>query len=246
MARIGLFTDLHFADGVREGTRFCSLGLQKLRLALSDFAEANVDLVIGLGDLVDSADTIEQEAGYLEQVCAVLQESGIPVWLIPGNHCVWTLDKQQFLQVTGQASSWGKVELGGWRLLLLDGCFRNDGVSYGARNNDWRDALVSEEQVRWLGDELAQSRPTLVCIHQRLDCEPPYGVANARQIRQMLEASGCVRAVYQGHEHGGAFSEIGQIPYHTLPAMVEGRDVTRRAWTVVELPGDGGGITTVL
>lgn len=246
MARIGLFTDLHFADGVREGTRFCSLGLQKLCMGLREFADAKVDLVIGLGDLVDSADTVEQEAAYLRAVCEVLRSSPMPVRLVPGNHCVWTLNKQEYCSITGQDSCWGKVDLGGWRLLLLDGCFRNDGVSYGRRNNDWRDAMVNEEQVSWLREELAQSWPTLVFIHQRLDCDPPYGVANAAEIRRMLETSGCVRGVFQGHEHDGPKSEIGGIPYRTLPAMVEGQDVNRRSWTVLELAPDGSAITTIL
>ncbi len=238
MLTLGLFTDVHYASGVREGTRHCHLGIAKLRVALDAFAAEGVDAVIGLGDLVDSADTMAEEAAYLQGVCAELGRVRVPVRLTPGNHCLWTLTREVYQRlagpVTDQAATWGCLDLKGWHLVFLDGCFRGDGVPYGGRNNDWTDALVSEEQVRWLRADLAVARtPALVLIHQRLDVTPPFGVANAEAIRAILEESGRVRAVFQGHEHGGAETVIKGIRYITLPALVEGDNVQQAAFAIV-------------
>lgn len=240
MLRLGLFTDLHYAHGVREGTRFCHLGIDRLRRAVETFATERVDAIIGLGDLVDSADTPEQEGAYLGEVVSILAASGIPYHLVPGNHCIWTLTKQEYCQITRQPRTWSSVHRQGWQLLFLDGCFRSDDVSYGRRSNDWKDAKVSDEQVAWLERELAAGQGSaLVFIHQRLDVDPPYGVCNAPRIRALLDRSGRVRGVFQGHEHAGARTQISGIPYTTLPAMVEGSQMAPAAVQVIEADGAG-------
>lgn len=234
--RLGLFADMHFAAGLRERTRYCCLGLEKLDRVLRAFKEADVDAIVGLGDLVDSGQTPEEEAEWMRQVCLRLSGSGVPYHLVPGNHCVWTLTKEEYCQITGQARTWGSALVSGWRLIFLDGCFRGDGVAYGRRNNDWKDAMVSTEQVDWLRCELlVDGPPALVFIHQRLDVEPPYGVRNAPEIREILQRSGRVRGVYQGHEHAGAVSDIAGITYTTLPGMVEGDDLQDVSYRILAL-----------
>jgi alkaline phosphatase len=83
-----------------------------------------------------------------------------------------------------------------------------------------------------------------VCVHQRLDAEPPYGVKNAPEIRKILEASGKVLAVLQGHHHKGDYKEIGGIHYCTMSAVVEGPGPENNAYAVMDiLPGDAIRIT---
>jgi len=236
MLSLGIFTDLHYARGIREGSRHCHLSLQKLHLIMERFRAEGVQFVVALGDLVDSAPQPQEESGYLRAVCRELARLACPVRYVPGNHCVWSLTKDEFCAITRQNSTWGALRRGGWRLIFLDGCFRADGVPYGARNNDWRDANVSAEQVQWLKDELSLPMPTAVFIHQRLDAPPPYGVANAGEIRTLLESCGCVKHVFQGHQHPGDSSTVSGITYITLPAVCEGSDVTAPPYLVVRLP----------
>ena len=87
--------------------------------------------------------------------------------------------------------------------------------------------------------------------HQRLDVGSPYGVKNAPGIRKILENSGKVRAVFQGHSHSSDYKEIGGIHYCTLVAMVEGSEAASNGYstisvlfpcrfrTIVGKPGDG-------
>ncbi|MBQ8213553.1 MAG: alkaline phosphatase, partial [Clostridia bacterium] len=73
-----------------------------------------------------------------------------------------------------------------------------------------------------------------VFIHQRLDdCDNSrYLVKNAVEIRTLLQNSGKVRKVFQGHYHKGDFQKIEQIEYITLQAMCEGE---KNIYTVIEI-----------
>ena len=83
--------------------------------------------------------------------------------------------------------------------------------------------------------------PTVVLAHQRLDGDDdPHGVRNAALTREILEASGQVRAVFQGHDHRGAHNVIEGIDYVTLRAVVEGPGLENNAYTLVYLDVEGG------
>jgi len=81
----------------------------------------------------------------------------------------------------------------------------------------------------------AAGRPTIVFIHQLLDGEGDYYVKNAADVRAILEASGRVLAVFQGHHHQGGYSHINGIHYCTLNAVVEGPHPAHNAFAVVEV-----------
>ncbi len=76
-------------------------------------------------------------------------------------------------------------------------------------------------------------------IHQRLDVGHPYGVHNAREVREVLEQSGKVVAVFQGHYHKNDYREVQGIHYCTLPAMVDGSGPANSAYAVAEVFADG-------
>lgn len=65
------------------------------------------------------------------------------------------------------------------------------------------------------------------------------GVKNAPDVRKILEASGKVLAVLQGHHHQNDCKEIDGIHYCTLRAMIEGSGAENNACVVMDiLPGD--------
>ena len=57
LVRIGLVTDLHYADKPPGGSRHYRDSLAKLAAAGEQFAKAKTDVVVELGDFIDSADT---------------------------------------------------------------------------------------------------------------------------------------------------------------------------------------------
>jgi len=130
----------------------------------------------------------------------------------------------------------------------------------------WRDANVPGPQLRWFQQDLATrgigilpmphgleahatirgrrtldpaaAPPTIVFIHQLLDGTGDYYVNNAPDVRAILEASGRVLAVFQGHHHKGGHSHINSIHYCMLSAMVEGPYPVHNAFAIVEVAAD--------
>jgi alkaline phosphatase len=53
-------------------------------------------------------------------------------------------------------------------------------------------------------------------------------------VRVILESSGKVLAVFQGHHHNGGHHDIGDIHYYTLKAMVEGSGAENSSYATVD------------
>ena len=77
-------------------------------------------------------------------------------------------------------------------------------------------------------------------VHQRLDDIKQYAVKNAADVRKVLEQSGKVRTVFQGHSHKNDYQEIAGIHYCTLVAMVEGSGAENSGYSLLEIADDGG------
>lgn len=236
VVRIGLVTDLHFADKPPGGSRHYRDSVAKLAVAGQRFIQAKTDLVIELGDFIDSADSLEAEKGFLQRIQIEFSKLPGAHHHVLGNHCVSALTKPEFLEIVGRTRSYYSFDLNKIHFVILDACFRSDGVAYERNNFHWADSSVPQAELEWLRKDLqAAAGPVLVFVHQCLDVEPPYGVKNAPQVRQALEASGRVRAVFQGHDHAGSYRQIRGIHYCTLRAMVEGLGPENSAFAVVDV-----------
>ncbi len=238
--RIGLVTDLHYADKPAAGTRHYRETPAKFAEAARRFREESTDLVVELGDLIDGSGSPEVEKEYLKRI--VKDFAAIPRRhrYVLGNHCVGTLTKPEFLGLVGQERSYDSFDLNGTHFIALDACFRGDGQPYGRKNFDWKDSLLAPAEVEWLRDDLRKTpHKTVVFIHQRLDAAPPHGVKNAPEVRKILEESRKVLLVLQGHSHQNDHKHLGGIHYVTLAAMVEGTGQENNAYALLDLlPGD--------
>jgi len=238
--RIGLVTDLHYADKPAAGTRHYRETPAKLAEAAKRFEEEKVDWVVELGDMIDSADSLDVEKGYLRRI--VKDFAAIPGkhYYVLGNHCVSALTKPEFLEIVGQKASFYSFDTKGVHFAVLDACFRSDGQPYGRKNFVWIDSNIPPAEVEWLRADLKQTaHKTVVFVHQRLDVEPPLGIKNAPEVRKVLEESGKVLVVLQGHEHQGGYQEISGVHYCTLKGMIEGSGPENNAYAIMEiLPND--------
>jgi hypothetical protein len=134
--RIGLVTDLHCGDKPTSGSRHYRETPAKLAEAAEKLTDERIDLLVALGDLIDSSDSITTERRTLERIHKQLAAIGVEQHFVLGNHCVDQLRKEEFLGVIGQDRSWYSFARDGFHFVILDSCFRTDGEPYGRRNFD--------------------------------------------------------------------------------------------------------------
>jgi len=237
--KIGLVTDLHYADKPPAGTRHYRESQTKLTEAGLKFEKEQPEFVVELGDFIDAADSVQTEKSYLKTINAQFSELPGKKHYVLGNHCVFTLTKQEFLEGVGQKKSYYSFDSGGYHFVVLDSCFRGDGTPYGRKNFKWTDPNIPAAELDWLKSDLkVTSKKTIVFAHQRIDVENHYGVKNSPQVRQMLEESGKVLAVFQGHSHRNDVKRINGIHYCTLVAMVEGSGTDNNGYSTLEILSD--------
>ncbi|MGC3972194.1 MAG: metallophosphoesterase [Pirellulales bacterium] len=237
--RVGLVTDLHYADKPVGGSRHYRDTLAKLSEAAARFDVDRPDFTVELGDFIDAADSVEAERGYLREVSRVFDAIPGPKHYVLGNHCVDTLTKEEFLGAVDQEKSFYSFDAGGLHFIVLDSCFRSDGKPYGRKNSVWSDANVPPHELEWLQADLkATDKKVVVFAHQRLDDAGKHAVKNSDAVRQELESSGNVLAVFQGHSHKNDYQEIGGIHYATLVAMVEGAAPDNNGYSMLSVLND--------
>lgn len=241
MLRIGLMTDLHYADKQPAGSRYYRETLDKIAAASGQLSEARLDFLVELGDFIDAADAVDVELGYLKTIAKPFAEICDDRHYVLGNHCVDTLTKEEFLGAVGQEKSYYSFDRGNFHFVVLDACYRTDGKPYGRKNSVWTDANIPAEELEWLADDLKQSKKkTIVFAHQRLDNEGIHAVNNSPAVRKILEQSGRVAAVFQGHSHANDYHQINGIHYCTLRAMIEQSGLENNGFAILEIDANGG------
>ena len=234
--RFGLITDLHYADKDTAGTRFYRDTLSKLEEASAQFSKDKVEFIVELGDLIDAADSVQVELGYLKTINKTFSAICKDRHYVLGNHCVDTLTKQEFLDAVEQPNSYHSFDQGGYHFVALDCCYRSDHQPYQRKNFIWTDTNIPPEELEWLKSDLKEAaKPTIVFTHQRLDVSTDHGVKNCVEVRKILEDSGNVLAVFQGHSHKNELNQIQGIHYCTLQAMVEGAGPESSGYSSIEI-----------
>jgi alkaline phosphatase len=240
VVRVGMVTDLHHAEKDAAGNRFYRETLGKLEEAAGYYQNNRIDLMVELGDIIDAADSVETERRYLSTINRPFSAIATDRHYVLGNHCVDTLTKEEFLAGVERERSYYSFDREGIHFVVLDSCFRSDGVAYGRRNFQWTDPNIPPEELEWLrGDLQSNKNPVIVFAHQRLDVADSHGVKNAKEVRSILESVGNVTAVFQGHSHKNDLRSIEGIFYCTLVAMIEGSGKENSGYSMMEVRRDG-------
>lgn len=229
--KLGLIADPHYSSaGLTCGKRYNSASLVKLEKAMRHFEENACDLVVILGDLTDTEASHELEAENVRKVSALLDRFSVPTLCLMGNHDAFVFTEDEFYQLLGEARRPRLIETEPVSLLFLDACYSKSGAHYTPGNVDWTDTFYPH--TAQLEDTLSRLTGSVcVFMHQNIDPDirEDHRLYNAARIREILEKSGKVRAVYQGHYHPGHGSVHRGIEYVTLPAMCENEE----AWRIV-------------
>jgi len=249
LIRFGMLSDIHYADRESAGNRYYRQSLTKVQEAIDRMNQEKLDFVIELGDFKDQ-DANPNETNtlkYLTEIESVFQKFNGPTYHVLGNHDMDSISKQQFLErvintgISG-TKSYYSFNNKGFHFVVLDGNFTKEGKSYDHGNFTWDDAAIPEEEIAWLKNDLKQNKlPAIVFIHQMLDDSKnlKQAVANAADVRKILEESGKVCCVFQGHVHEERYSLINGIHYYSVNAVVDGDGPENSAYMIVDVYQDG-------
>ena len=227
--RIALISDMHYADKPNRSNRHYTQSLEKARQAIATFNKNEADFLVLLGDNIDEIDK-ESDLTNLKSIDKVLSQFNGERHYVLGNHDLGSLTKEEFIANSGGAGEAAHYAFGraGYHFILLDANFRQDGTEYRRGNFKWTDSHIPSAQLAWLQNELELSRfmekKVMIFIHQML-CDTEnvhHAVKNNHEIRAILEQSGNVTAVFQGHYHHGSYTKINGIHYVGIHPMVEG------------------------
>ncbi|MHC4641592.1 MAG: metallophosphoesterase [Planctomycetota bacterium] len=246
ITRFGIVTDSHYADADTVGSRYYRHSLDKLTECVELMNTKKVDFLVELGDFKDQNNpAVEQKTiTYLRAIETVFKKFNGPTYHVLGNHDIDSISKEQFLTNVENTNidlskSYYSFDLKGVHFVVLDANYKSDDTSYNHGNFNWTDANIPTAELNWFKYDLAAARqPVIVFIHQLLDGTGSVYVNNAADIREILEQSGKVTAVFQGHHHEGSYSYIEGIHYYTLKAMVEGPGEENNSYAIVEILPD--------
>ena len=246
--RFGLVTDIHAhdLDSPLEG-KWMSHTEERLLAFTSDMNDWSPDFAIELGDFINGWAVFGVDPGDPARIPDILawadelyrQFDGIRYHVI-GNHDLYNLDKPTYLAVLGQDTTYYSFDAGAYHFVVLD-------VQYAADGTDLAQCFpsiagfVPDLEMAWLRADLASTdRPTIVCVHQRLDdFLEAWGrptVSNGPELQALFAADGDVIAVLQGHDHANVHNVIDGIHYLTFVAMVD--QGTPPSWARITLDAE--------
>jgi alkaline phosphatase len=235
---VGLLTDAHYLDIPDRGEIAHRAALDRVAEAAETFERSGAAFAVQLGDLIDQTpeSSIADQQRELRRIYAEFAQFHGDTHSVPGNHCLKVLCAEEFEQALGAPIGYRSFEQAGFHFVFLNACYRGDGVPYGGRCNEWFDADIPQREREWLEADLRNaSGRVIVFTHQRLDAPPGdlYGILSAEATREILERSGKVMAVFQGHQHRNALETRNGIPYVTLHAV--SHDFETNAFSLLNL-----------
>ena len=232
--KIGFFTDSHYSSAkITCGRRYNSRSLAKIEQAMQCFQKEGCELVICLGDLIDSEETQEKVLSNLHEVAAVIRRYNLPFICLMGNHDGFTLTQDAFYNVLGNECRPHSIRTERRTLLFLDCCYTSDGVHYSPEGaHDWTDTFLPQTMEL---KRMLENSDTPVCLLMHQNVSPgirsDHTLSNAWAVRKIIEKSKVVEKVFQGHYHPGQHEHSHGVEYITFPAMCEQEE----AWFICNL-----------
>ncbi|QZT36053.1 metallophosphoesterase [Halosquirtibacter xylanolyticus] len=245
----GLITDVHYADRdpKLEWNRYYRRALAKFKQAISFFNSKQPSFVVCLGDIKDEKKNPSKQTTlhFLERIESAFAAFKGKRYHALGNHDLDSISKEEFLSRVvnsgiSKEKSYYSFDECGVHYVVLDTCFKSNGIPYDAGNFEWFDAYIPSEELEWLKKDLTKtSLPVIVFTHHPLDDfnlpDKRISITNAYQVRKILEESSKVMAVFQGHHHDGNYCLHNNIHYYTMKSVVDGTEENNYALIEINL-----------
>ncbi|GEM_PF-1440022 len=204
------------ATGYAQGTLFkfslvTDLHYQKLdravsKLRLQDYVDTMAGwgpaFVVQNGDLIQGWSSYDQNLADMFSADSILDGLSVPRYNVIGNHELETnISLAEALNIFGADSSYYSFDRGGYHFIVLNAAYDTSG-----QPSNWHQGYIPSFEESWLVNDLANAdKYTIVFLHHNIDnqagVDTTYYVRDRRHIRHLLEDSGKVIAVFEGHLH---------------------------------------------
>ncbi len=227
---IGFVTDLHFGpaayhDGkLRKLTHHAAELTRGVVRAMNE--ELRPDLFVNLGDDIEDESRDADLARYTE--CQdILRTAKAELVNVAGNHDTIHLTRDDLARIwRHEGPLYYAFDRGGFHIVVLHTLERKD-----------VEVRIPHAQLEWLTVDLARTKlPVIVLMHhsaseQDLEDSSWFkGLAHLAlvkergELRRILQESGKVRVVFNGHVHRNHLDVIRGIPYVTIQSLIENLD----------------------
>ncbi|MDB5237771.1 MAG: hypothetical protein JWM46_41 [Candidatus Kaiserbacteria bacterium] len=223
--RFAIISDIHVGDEAEYKGVVRKLSRHSVPF-LTDFVEKMkgepLDLVVNLGDAINDVEH-DVDVANLKMVLNKLDDLTVPVINLVGNHEQWAMNETELEEILGIESLYYSKDINGHHIVALHSeAFLGE------------DSKIGDEQKEWLVDDLKHTDlPAIVFIHHPLadqdltgnfwfEGKPSRGLlSNRQEVREILERSGKVIAVFNGHTHWNKMNVHNDIPYFNINSIVE-------------------------
>ena len=210
----GIITDSHYADREPANDRYYRESIPKMKEAIDVMNKEKVDFLIHLGDFKDQDDDQRKKdtLNYLKTLETEFSKFTGPKYHCIGNHDVDSITKKDFLENVENTDipdnkSYYSFDSKGFHFVVLDANFNKDGSNHyhlGGKS-DWQDPNISEEEWKWLADDLSSTNlPIIVFNHHTLfeyfRDGYRFHIQQPERMQKLLEGSNKVLAVFQGQK----------------------------------------------
>lgn len=242
LIQFGLVADIQYASCEPERSRFYRNSLEKTDDCVSYLNNQNVQFTINLGDIVD------RNWADFDSVLTRLSRLDNKIYNTTGNHDYkgvtnnivlykklsmpseyYAFKKKNWVFIllnTNEVAAYANIEgtEKEYELSAMLHHIKSAGSTQGARWNGG----IGAGQLKWLTKLLAKSEKSgdnvLIFSHHLLYPETEFTALNNMEILNVIGNYTCVKAIFSGHHHTGAFAYFKNISVVTVEGMIETKD----------------------
>lgn len=254
VAKFAYINDVEYGDVDSTGNEYYRDSDDRLQDLVDEMNNNYLpDFVISNSDYVQGHTSEATTLTDLQYIESIFDDLTMPRYYALGNHELSHLSKAQFIANTGMEEEYYSYDVNGWHFVVLDYTYNPNGTPFDHDNFAWTEAIIPQEQLDWLEDDLAAtSYPTIVFVGKDLGASANganlMGVSvdsvtinNAPEIRAILEgAGGKVRLAMVPEAGINAHNKINNINYIMNFGFNSGEYTgTNLHYAKVELYADG-------
>lgn len=234
MLKLCIFGDIHYIDKKPNWSidRKLVEYADELTIKLVDIInnEINPNVVINLGDMIQSSQNKEDDKKNIIHICTLLNKIKKPYYTLIGNHELKSVSSNnEILELLNYQSATYSLNINEYHLLFIGTDINNEDKTY-------RTQYISEKDLIWIQNDLEENKDKKIIlfshfgiaedqnIKENFWCYSEDGenlmLRNRIKLKEMLNGKNII-AVFCGHQHWTKKLEENNINYYMLGSLTE-------------------------